>query len=387
MDFTNPLPSILVILLCLAAAWAIVATVPFFRQRLEEEKSGRFGGVDGLRGFLAIGVLFTHAVNTWYYYTEGLWNGHSGQGWGSTGETGVALFFMITGFLFWRRVLQSPDGSLDTVALYRSRVRRIVPMYAASVLMVLLVVAVMSGFTLNTGMHQFLKELRPWISFGFLDTGDLNGVNGARYINPVYWTLAFEWGFYLALPFLALFARGRYSLVLFSLVILFGLRVPITLNFLCGALAALALERGLLGRRLESPMLAPLPIIALCAGLQFSYGPVHSLLLFVFFLFIVGGNTLYGLLTTAPARLLGMVSYSYYLLHSIVLFVIMRLVENHFSMASLGPVEYWVFVSLTAVMTVILSAVTYRHVEYPAFAKRIKTEEGGKQWPRLVHAS
>lgn len=389
MNIAHPAAALLVILLCLAVAHCIAVTSPFFSRRLKEEEGGRFGGVDGLRGFLAVGVLFTHVINTWHFYTEGAWSGHGDNGLGSTGETGVALFFMITGFLFWRRVLRSPEnGALDTVALYRSRIRRIVPMYVASVLIVLVVVAVMSGFSLNSSPGEVLRELRSWFSFGFMNTGEINGVADARYINPVYWTLAFEWGFYLALPFLALFARGPWSIALFALVVLFGLRVPVTLNFLCGALAALAVERGLLvGRRLESAYLTPVAIAALLGGLHFSYGPAHTLLLFVFFLLVVGGNTLFGLLATTSARLLGMVSYSYYLLHSIVLFVIMRQVELRISMANLGALEYWLFAGLAAAVAVLLSALTYRHIEYPFFAKHAITGEGSASWPRLVPAS
>lgn len=388
MNVAHPLAAVLVVLLCLAIAHCTASASPFFRRRLKEEEGGRFAGVDGLRGFLAMGVLFTHVINTWHFYTQGTWSDHSDNGLGSTGETGVALFFMITGFLFWRRVLRSPaDGALDTVALYRSRVRRIVPMYAASVLLVLAVVAVMSGFSLDSSPVQLLKELRPWLAFGFMDTGQINGVADARYINPVYWTLAFEWGFYLALPFLALFSRGPRSIVLFALAVFFGLRVPVTLNFLGGALAALAVERGLLGRRLESAYLTPVALAALFAGLHFSYSAVHTLLLFVFFLFVVGGNTLYGLLATAPARLLGMVSYSYYLLHSIVLFVIMRQVEAHISLSNLGVPEYWIFAGLAAAATALLSALSYRHLEYPFFVRRATPAEGSPSWQRLVPVS
>ena len=46
------------------------------------------------------------------------------------------------------------------------------------------------------------KDVRACLSFGFLQDVPINGVRGAHYINAVYWTLAYEWMFYLALPLL-----------------------------------------------------------------------------------------------------------------------------------------------------------------------------------------
>src|SRR5205823_998855 len=110
-----------------------------------------------------------------------------------TGKVGVSLFFMITGFLFWGRVLRA-GSALDIEALYVSRLRRIVPMYLVSVVLSLFVVAVLSGFSLHVSLVELLRELRSWFSFGFTYAGDINGVKDAHRINAVYWTLAFEWG-------------------------------------------------------------------------------------------------------------------------------------------------------------------------------------------------
>jgi hypothetical protein len=176
----------------------------------------------------------------------------------------VALFFMITGFLFWLRVLRA-GSAFDTRAFFVSRLRRLTPMYAMSVLMVLAVVAAASGFTLQVSPVTLARELRPWLSFGFMDTGSINGMREARYINAVYWTLAYEWMFYLMLPLLALFARGWAAAALAAAVLVFGTQEPIVFNFLFGALAATIVHRRLLGARLASPLLTALPLCALGA--------------------------------------------------------------------------------------------------------------------------
>jgi peptidoglycan/LPS O-acetylase OafA/YrhL len=379
MDLFNPLWFFIVLALCLLLSRALHAGSAFFRARVAESDSGRFEAIDGLRGICALGVFFTHAATSWFYYAEGRWTTAGAAGdahfYGMTGSVGVSLFFMITGLLFWRRALRAGAG-LDARALYTSRIRRIVPMYLASVALVLLVVAALSGFRLHDSPVAFLKELRPWLSFGFMETGELNGVRDAHNINAVYWTLAFEWMFYLSLPLLAHFAHGWRFGLLCALVLYFGIQAPVVLNFLAGALTAVLLERRLLETklriRLNSAWLAPLPVAALAwvFTLDSAYSPAATLLMFVFFVFVAHGNSIGGLLRTAAAKLLGTVSYSVYLVHCIVVFVTMRLVNAVSPLGDLSPLQYWTFATLAAFLAVGLSALTYRFVEHPFLAAR-----------------
>ena len=358
-----------VVLLCLALAAAIGFASPWFRARISEQSSHRFEAIDGLRGFLALGVLFTHVMTTRGWYVNGQWDASFAPFYVVTGQAGVSLFFMITGFLFWSRALRGP---IDARALYRSRVRRLTPMYLVSVALALAVIAVLSGFELRTDPLQLAREVRPWLSFGFLDTGAVNGVKEAHIVNAVYWTLACEWSFYLALPLLAMYARGAGFVLLAALVVFFGLRMPITLNFLAGALVAMAVESRWLTGRLASAWLAPVPIAALAMALAMDtvYSVRGVALLAVFFAFVADGNALLGLLRTRGAKMLGLASYSFYLLHGIVVFTAYRLVDVAVPVASLGAQAHWAVAALAALFAVALSAFTYRHVEYPFLAPR-----------------
>jgi len=358
--------------LCLAVCAAIARRDPWYREHLGQMGAARFQSIDGVRGFLAIGVFFTHVIATYGYYAHGRWYATFSPVHAVMGQVGVSLFFMITGFLFWRRVLRS-KGAFDARALYLSRIRRLVPMYALSVALALLVVAVMSGFQPREPLVALLKELRTWISFGFLNAGDINGVKDAHIINAVYWTLADEWRFYLALPLLALFARGWGFAALAAATLFFGIRDPIYLNFLGGALAALSVERGLLNGRLARWWLAPIPVAAVAMVLtsfEEAYHPAAIALLFVAFLFIVDGNSLFGLLRTRAAQLFGTVSYSFYLLHCIALFVAFRAVDAMVPVAHLSGAQHWMVAALVAMGATLLSAFTYRRVEYPFIAAR-----------------
>ena len=71
------------------------------------------------------------------------------------------------------------------------------------------------------------------------------------------------------------------------------------------------------------------------------------------------------MLRTAPAKLLGLISYSFYLVHAIVVFVVVHVVASLTPIALLGVPRYWLVASMAAAIAVVLSSLTYRYVEYP----------------------
>lgn len=357
----------------LVARWLALCSA-FFSRHLELPLAGgtqRVEMIDGLRGWLALGVLFHHAAHMHSYFTRGEWDFGSWRLFGDAGAVGVCLFFMVTAYLFWGRVLRA-DGRLAVGEFYRSRIRRIVPMYLASVLMVLAVVAVLSHFELHVSLATLAKQLRAWFSFGFLYQGEINGIKDAHYIDAVYWTLAYEWGFYLLLPLLALFARGVLFPLMLAVAALYCASAPVTLCFICGALVATIIERRVIPFSLASRWLTPLPLAALLLAFDeaHAYAPTSIALLSVFFLFVVKDNSLFGLLATRGAKLLGTVSYSIYLVHCIVLYCVVALVNAYVPIPALSAGAYLVIVGVAAVLTVLLSARTYRHIEHPFISKR-----------------
>src|SRR5205814_1915619 len=162
---------------CLVLAHFVSRTSSFYKT--ETQRAGaRFETIDGLRGFLALGVFGEHAMSMRGLYSGGAWASGVPELYLRASMGGVGLFFMITAFLFWSRVLKS-GATFDTRAFFVSRLRRLTPMYVVSVLMVLAVVAGASGFALQVAPRELVEELRPWLSFGFMPTGELNGVRDA----------------------------------------------------------------------------------------------------------------------------------------------------------------------------------------------------------------
>lgn len=365
-------------LACFALAGVIARRSGFYRRLLRDEPPGRTPMIDGLRGWLALAVFFAHAAAMRALVGAGTWPGPAPSLFGIVGEIGVALFFMITGFLFWGRVLH--DGPrLDMRALLRARIRRLLPMYLVSVAAVLAVVAARSDFALRVPLAELIRQIRPWLSFGFQYAGDINGVAGAHYINAVYWTLAHEWRFYLALPLLAVVFRGRAVLLALPLAVLFCLQVPVTLNFIGGAVAAVLAARTAGGLRLDGPLLGLVPLAALAAVclLPTAFSLPASLLLFAGFLCVVGGNPLFGLLAAPASRLLGSISYSFYLTHCIVLHGVVHAVDPLLPVRTMSPALYWLVAAFAALLTVGLSALGYRYVEAPFCRPGASAARGG----------
>lgn len=73
---------------------------------------------------------------------------------------------------------------------------------------------------------------------------------------------------------------------------------------------------------------------------------------------------MFGTLASRPARVLGLMSYSIYLTHYFFSYLGFRLI-NHFTQVSgLSVCEYWTTILVIGAVTVGVSALTFRHVEF-----------------------
>jgi peptidoglycan/LPS O-acetylase OafA/YrhL len=61
----------------------------------------RYASLDGLRGYCAF-FVFLHHASIWYSYLHtNSWAAPPSHFYNHLGQSGVAIFFMITGFLFF----------------------------------------------------------------------------------------------------------------------------------------------------------------------------------------------------------------------------------------------------------------------------------------------
>ena len=74
MSVVDIYPYFAISALLLVVAWAVSRRTRFYRELLAvEDRANRFHAIDGLRGFLALGVFFHHAVISYFYYATGRW--------------------------------------------------------------------------------------------------------------------------------------------------------------------------------------------------------------------------------------------------------------------------------------------------------------------------
>ena len=102
--------------------------------------TNRAGCIDGLPGYLALAVFLGHSL-IWINVIrgDGLWRDVGLYPLSGLGATAVPLFFMITGFLFYPRVLRGMAHN-NWAGIYISRAFRILPLVSVSVGLVSVIV-------------------------------------------------------------------------------------------------------------------------------------------------------------------------------------------------------------------------------------------------------
>jgi len=141
----------------------------------------RFRGFNALRALAALGVVAAHTLTTSAltslpkFVVENL-------------ATGVALFFVISGFLLWRPFAASlgDRAKVSIRRFFANRALRIVPLYTVVVLVVF--------FATEAHPAESLLRLLRALSF--------TGVYAGDDLLPVAWSLDDEVAFYLLLPVL-----------------------------------------------------------------------------------------------------------------------------------------------------------------------------------------
>lgn len=379
LDPVSPWPALAAFVLVFALMAGLARLLP------APQENSRYASIDGLRGYLAFGV-FLHHASIWYFYLPaGVWKVPPSALYTHLGQSSVMLFFMITGFLFFGKLLAARAGApLDWLRLAVGRLLRLLPLYLLMVAALLLVVAVVSDWRLQQPPLALLKAVLRWLAFTVEGAPDVNGLLGtSRIVAGVTWSLPYEWFFYLSLPGLALLVlpRGRWPGAAVLLVGALGLAAMLYLwqplaeflaAFLGGMLAAVLLRWPPLPRFAASPAASALALgllLALVLGFEQGRGPAQTTLLSAFFCLVAAGTNLFGLLSHRASRALGELAYGIYLLHGLLLFVCFKLLLGQDLALHLSPLQFWLLVLGLVPALLGLGLASFSTIERPAMAR------------------
>ena len=377
MTETNPLIALAGYLLAILTAALLLRAVPKIARQIEHSSESRYASIDGLRGYLAFGVFVHHAIITLIFLRTGVFDFPPSNFYSQLGQGSVALFFMITGFLFWNRLL-TQGRQHDWLAFAVSRLFRLYPLYLPLMLIVFVTVFYLQNWELKDSWIQLFGQTLAWLTF---DRPDVNQYHQTgMLISNVTWTLSYEVFFYLALPLagMVFIYRGSWQQTVLCLIGIYGLYELIGMehslkkhflaSFLGGIGAAYWVRRPQLVAWGQTRMAGIIALLALAIAFTafnraFALRPL--LLISLFFVIVASGNTLFGALKPRSIRWLGEISYSTYLLHGFVLWVFIQRLPL---VLDLDVSDIWTFLPLMALcscLLIIISSLTFLYIEKP----------------------
>jgi peptidoglycan/LPS O-acetylase OafA/YrhL len=356
----------------------------------------RFAEIDGVRGYLALMVMVQHFL-IWAHGPPGtpVWTPPPQPFAHELGTGSVAVFFMITGFLFAPRIDQGLFGS-NWAEFVVARFFRLAPLVLTSALLVAVLIHA------ETGARPVLTDAKTalmWI-FGRQEQHPLSGMaDPGLWDAHVLWSLRWEWFFYLGImpawaAVIALWPRARHARLLPVIILALCLAaraifaahgrpapdLAMFLPFFVAGYAVCALARqDLVKRMLGGRAGDVLAVSALVGGMAiwpepFGWGQVFFAL---FFLCVACGAGLGGILRQSGALVLGECSYAIYLLHGTALAALFRWAPGlvHAMPLQLAPA---LMLAVTAVV-VPVAAAAHLAVERPMMRR-------GKTWGKALRS-
>ena len=182
--------------------------------------------LDGLRGLMTILVIVSH------YFGE-LPNGIRAT---TFGWIAVNMFFVLSGFLIGKLILDKKHHGNFFAVFYARRIFRLMPAYLLTVVALYGIIRLIGQpWTDEASLFPLASYLTFFQGFYFVSTGTI----GAHWLAPT-WTLTVEEHFYLLVPAAIVFTPRRYL-------------VPV---LVATAMASVALRIAIFGFEAASPMIA-----------------------------------------------------------------------------------------------------------------------------------
>lgn len=294
-----------------------------------KNESKRFVELDSLRGLAALAVVVFHfTIIAPRFVTDFVSPGFRFP----LGHFGVELFFIVSGFVIFMTLNRCETG-MDFVV---SRAARLYPTFWASMTLTFVIGSIWPLVGQEYNLTQYLVNLTMTQEYVFV-----------RSVDPVYWTLSYELGFYIAmfglfslglLPriqiFCALWIVGAGFFHFFPHLVPHPLHYLFVVNafghlFAAGIIIYLMVHDGV-----TKPRLALLTLVPVVQWAQ--EGPIAGAIIAAFIgVFLLAANGKIGLLRWKPLVALGTISYSLYVVHHMIGFRVIDTLQHY----GMGGVE------------------------------------------------
>lgn len=380
MTILNTKFAIIIYLISVGTAFVLTS---FFN---EKKTNDRFVNIDGLRGFLALGV-YIHHTTIWYQYIQtDIWDKPKSNLYTQFGNAGVMFFFMITSFLFVTKLINHKESNFDWQKFFIARFFRLFPMYFVFVIIIFSTVFFITNWNLNVSYSNLSISIFKWLTFTTLGASEINNYEFTNLIPAeVNWSLPYEWFFYFSLPIISLFLlkkKPAFIYIFFSSLFVMGFIIGkfdnahLLLVFIGGAIAPFIIKYSKSKLNYNNLVFTIMVLFAFFTLTYFdtSKSLIYKIILTFIFTLIALGNNIFGLLKSNLFKFLGDISYSTYLLHGIILFIIFKLVIGTENSKNLTETEYISIIFLITPIVIILSYLGYRFIEKPfiVYARKIK---------------
>lgn len=363
----------------------------------------RLTAMEGLRGFAVLLVFFVHAHALFGDYAAS----QPILGWdsrflGDIGNTGVDLFFVLSGYLIYGTLIRKKVAYLNFL---RRRVERIYPTFLAVFCVYLILSAV---FESESKVHGSFLSAGIYILENALL---LPGIFLIKPVITVAWSLSYEFFFYLLIPIVVWLTgmrswksatRAVFFVMLWLAYVTYAFTVPRSqvrlLMFVGGILLYEALDSGWLESKLTR-LCEIFAIILFLLSLAFVYlydarpewfsvlpgltagrtilpgvpafqGPYKVIVLsfscpiLTVFSFQYDG-ILNRIFSWNPLRYLGNMSYSYYLIHGLALHGVAVIISSILPLGRHDVLAYFLGLLIGFVSTWIVSTLLFAFVEKP----------------------
>ena len=303
----NPSSPIIIVAALLVALLTTKLVTAAFKIELKPVK---YTSIDGLRGYLAFFVFLHHSSVYSFFLPTWNWASPPDKLFNHFGQTSVSLFFMVTGFLFFSKLIEAREKKIDWLHFFVSRVLRLYPLYIFVLVAVFFIAFYMTDLKLLEPMSNIFSEIKSWVLFAMYDNPNINTYGETNGIMAsVIWSIKYEWLFYFSLPVIgllffkqrpAIFTILLSSFIVFSFFYFTYIKAFHLYSFIGGMVGAILAKNDRFLKFSKHFSATAIIIACLFVTLHFfdtAYMVVPLILTSIAFILIAGGNTLFGILS------------------------------------------------------------------------------------------